>query len=187
MRVAFFGGSFNPPHVGHVLAASYALSVGFDKVLAVVVHQHAFPKQLESFEHRATMAELAFEPLPSVEVSRVEAQLPAPNFTLHTLQHLHAAHPEWRLRLLAGSDVLPDLERWHAFDEVARLAPLYLLGRIGHPVSGVPCLLPDVSSTNVRRQLQAASPDVEWLHQHVPASVLAYIEARGLFQPADEP
>lgn len=181
MKVAFFGGSFNPPHVGHVLAASYALSVGFDKVLAAVVNHHAFPKHLESFEHRAAMADAAFELLPAVEVSRIEAKLPAPNFTLHTLRHLYTQHPDWQLRLLVGSDVLQDLDRWHAFDEVSQLAPLYLLGRIGHPVSGVPSLLPDVSSTTVRDHLQSSSPDVDWLRQHVPERVLDYIEEHALY------
>jgi len=64
-----FGGSFDPPHVAHVLAASYALAVGnFERLLAVPVYRHAFDKKLASFEHRVAMCELAFAELPRVEV-----------------------------------------------------------------------------------------------------------------------
>lgn len=184
MKVAFFGGSFNPPHVGHVLAASYARSVGFDKVLVVVVHQHAFSKPLEEFEHRVEMARLAFEPLAGVEVSSIEARLPAPNYTVHTLQALLAERPDWQMRLLMGSDVLTEAAHWHAFEQVERLAPPFVLGRAGAPhpdAAGVE--LPDVSSTEVRACLSNAGDPAaaKWLDRHVPAAVLAYVQARRLY------
>lgn len=184
MKVAFFGGSFNPPHVGHVLAASYARSVGFEKVLVVVVHQHAFAKPLEAFEHRVEMARLAFEPLIGVEVSPIEATLPAPSYTLHTLQALLAEHPDWQLRLLMGSDVVGEAAQWHAFEQVERLAPPFVLGRSGAPhpdAAGV--LLPDVSSTEVRTYLQNANDQApaRWLQRHVPSAVLEYIRERRLY------
>lgn len=182
MNVAFFGGSFSPPHVGHVLAATYALSVGFDRVLAVVVKAHAFGKALAPFEQRAHMTELAFALLPQVEVSRIEATLPAPNYTLRTLQAVLAAHPDWKLHLLVGSDVMQDAPRWHAFDEVIRLAPLFVLDRAGQAGSRAP-LLPEVSSSQIRAHLATPTEAGErWLQRHVPASVLAYIHAAGLFR-----
>jgi len=59
--VAIYGGSFDPPHVSHVLAAVYALKIaGFERVLVVPVFEHAFHKQLTPFEHRTRMCELAF-------------------------------------------------------------------------------------------------------------------------------
>jgi len=181
VKVAFFGGSFNPPHVGHVLAASYALSIGFDRVLAVVVKDHAFGKPLVAFEHRARMTELAFTPLPDVEVSRVEAQLPTPNYTLLTLRAVIAAHPDWQLRLLVGSDVMREVDRWHSFDEVAKLAPLFLLDRAGHDAAGR-SILPEISSTQIRDCLAAPSAEAEaWLSRHVPASVLDYLRTHGLY------
>ncbi len=181
MKVAFYGGSFNPPHVGHVLAAAYALSVGFDKVLAVVVASHAFPKELAAFEHRARMAELAFAPISGVEVSRVEASLPSPSYTLQTLQLLHEQHPSWDLQLLVGSDVLADVERWHAFDEVKKLAPLFLLARAGHPSEELPTLLPEVSSTEIRARLGQNPKQDAWLSRVVPKGVLRYIEEHQLY------
>ncbi|HEX2730444.1 MAG TPA: nicotinate-nicotinamide nucleotide adenylyltransferase [Polyangiaceae bacterium] len=187
MRVAIFGGSFNPPHTAHVLAARYALEAGFDKVLAVVVHTHAFAKQLASFEHRVRMCELAFVGLERVEVSRIEQSLPAPNYTLTTVQAIAAAHPDWQLRLLVGSDVLKDVHAWHAFDEVVKRAPLLVLGRADdggvtevayHGI--VQAELPRVSSSEVRRALalvsngSATSGEREWLALHVPKGVLDY-------------
>ena len=115
MKVAFFGGSFDPPHVGHVLAAAYALSIGFDQVLVCVVKSHAFAKQLSAFETRVALARLAFAPLPGAVVTDIEATLPQPNYTLHTLRAIQAAHPDWRLRLLAGTEVAPAFDKCFGF------------------------------------------------------------------------
>ena len=77
-RVALFGGSFNPPHMGHVLAVAYVLGVGLvDRVLVVPVFEHALGKQLVPFQHRLEMARRAFGWLPRVEVSTIEEQLGA--------------------------------------------------------------------------------------------------------------
>jgi nicotinate-nucleotide adenylyltransferase len=184
MDVAFFGGSFNPPHVGHVLAASYALSLGFDKVVATVVNSHAFSKRLIAFEHRVAMARLAFEPLPDVLISEIEANLPAPNFTIHTLERLQAEHPEWRLRLLIGADVKTEFDQWHRAEDVRRIAPPLLLGRGGFESGELAVTLPTVSSTQARQELGACSPGKPasaWLCAHVPKRVLDYAITRGLY------
>jgi nicotinate-nucleotide adenylyltransferase len=185
MDVAFYGGSFDPPHVAHVLAASYVLATGsFARVLVVPVAAHALDKQLVAFEHRVRMCELALGWLPGVEVSRVEQSLPLPSRTLNTLKALKAAHPDWALRLVIGADVLLETQKWHAFEQVAGLAPPLVLGRVGvaHP-GAPPAILPDVSSTRVRELLaRRADPGVaEELHRLVPRAVLEYIEARGLY------
>ena len=75
-RVGVFGGSFNPPHVGHVLAAAYLLSMAaVDRVLVIPVFRHPFAKTLASFEDRLAMCQLAMTWLPQVEVSDIERQL----------------------------------------------------------------------------------------------------------------
>jgi nicotinate-nucleotide adenylyltransferase len=188
MRVAFFGGSFDPPHIGHVLAVTYALSVGsFERVLVVPVHEHAFDKHLHPFEDRVAMCRLAMAPLSKVEVSPLEASLPKPNYTLETLREILRQHPEYELSLVAGTDVLADSAKWHRFNEVRALAPPFPLARPGsaraegHAEVGT--LLPDVSSTRVRellhrRQEAEAARELALL---VPAGVLAYIAERGLY------
>jgi len=183
--VAIYGGSFDPPHVSHVLAAVYALKVGgFERVLVVPVFEHAFHKQLTPFEHRVRMCELAFEGIAGVEVTPVERELQTPSLTLRTLEHLAAAHPEWALRLLVGSDVLSETAKWHAFERVSALAPPYVVARPGyeHP-DGHALLLPDVSSTRVREALASpgAADHAALLAASVPSAVLEYLREQGLY------
>lgn len=77
-RVAVFGGSFNPPHVGHVLGVVYALSTApIDEVLVVPVYRHPFAKPLAPFADRLEMCRLALGWLPRVTISRVEEEASA--------------------------------------------------------------------------------------------------------------
>lgn len=194
VTVALFGGSFNPPHVGHVLSVAYARSAGLvEHVVCVPVFAHALGKQLAAFEHRVEMARLAFEWLPGVEVSRIEERLGTPSRTLDTIVALEVEHPNWDLRLMVGSDILGELHQWHAFAEIARRAPPLVLPRAGaDPSSALPRLLPEVSSTDVRARLGAwagngsatAPPELEAM---VPRAVLAYVRAHGLYGVPTEP
>lgn len=191
MRVGVFGGSFNPPHVAHVLAITYALSVGpLDRVLVVPVFRHPFAKDLTPYEHRLAMCQLAFGWLPRVDVSTVERELGGESLTLKTLEHLAQAHPEWRMRLIVGSDVLPDLPRWHRFDRVAELAEPLVIQRSGaapvadaagrSPASAAARpLLPELSSTEVRELF--ALRDHAALGALVPREVVAYATEHGLY------
>ncbi|MEP7049846.1 MAG: nicotinate-nicotinamide nucleotide adenylyltransferase [Pseudomonadota bacterium] len=183
--VAIYGGSFDPPHISHVLAAVYALKVGgFERVLVVPVFEHAFQKQLTPFRHRVRMCELSFSGIAGVEVSTVESALPTPSLTLNTLEHLIRTNPDWDLRLLIGSDVLGDTSKWHAFERVSALAPPFVMGRPGseHP-SARAALLPDVSSTAIRGALAARGSAVSetLLFSSLPRAVLAYIHEHGLY------
>jgi nicotinate-nucleotide adenylyltransferase len=185
MRLGVYGGSFDPPHVAHVLLAAYALAVGeFDRVLVVPVFAHAFNKALAPFEHRVRMCELAFEELPKVEISPIESELPTPSRTLATLERVAALYPGAELRLLVGTDVLRDVAKWHAFDAVSRLAPLFVVGRAGHDAAGR-FALPPVSSTRVRALCaNLEDPDARAeLAELLPAKVLRYVESQRLYAP----
>jgi nicotinate-nucleotide adenylyltransferase len=190
-RVAVFGGSFNPPHVAHVLAVVYALSTApVDEVLVVPVYRHPFSKELASFEDRLEMCRLALEWLPHVTVSTVERELGGESLTLNTVQHLAAEHPDWALRLLIGADVLGELPKWHRFDRIASIAPPLVLGRVGvvppasmpgnAPIPEAPLpVLPRVSSTEIRAAIAAG--DADSVRQRVPAAVLDYIGRHRLY------
>jgi nicotinate-nucleotide adenylyltransferase len=185
MQVAFYGGSFNPPHVGHVLAAAYLLSVRFDRVLVVPVYQHAFDKPLADFEDRLQMCELAMGWLPGVEVSGVEASLGVPSRTLRTLEYLTARHPDWIFRLVVGADQLIESEKWHGFERIVSLAPLFVLGRAGVEHPGVPRpVLPQVSSSQIRKLLaHRGDEDAEAeLGRLMPRGVLGFVEQHGLYR-----
>jgi nicotinate-nucleotide adenylyltransferase len=186
MEIGVFGGSFNPPHVSHVLAVAWVLcTAGLERVLVVPVFRHPFVKTLASFEDRVAMCRLAFEPVRGVEVSTVEADLEVPSLTIRTLEHLERENPDWRLRLVVGADVLDDAETWHAWDRVVAKAPLLVVGRAGvaRP-DAPPPIAPDVSSTEIRRWL-AVRRDAEasrMLDAFLPAKVRAYVEAHGLYR-----
>jgi len=189
--VGLFGGSFNPPHLGHVLSIAYVLSAELvERVLVVPVFEHALGKNLAPFAERLAMARLAFEWLPRVEVSDIEQSLGTPSRTLSTVRALSAQHPDWDLRLLVGSDILGEIHQWHAFAEIERRAPPLVLPRPGAGDSSQPApdtrLLPDISSTQVRARLAAwaatnAPEAAAEIEQLVPRPVLAYIRARGLY------
>lgn len=182
--VAFgvFGGSFDPPHLAHTLFAAYALAAhGLERVLVVPTFTHAFGKQLTPFDDRLRMCELAFGDLRRVEICDVERGLPAPNFTLHTLQALAARHANVQLHLLIGSDILGETQHWHDFASVARLAPPLVVERQG-ATSHDPeqPALPNISSTEIRKRIRAGERTSGWL----APSVADYIRAHGLYSAA---
>jgi nicotinate-nucleotide adenylyltransferase len=186
MRVALYGGSFNPPHVGHVLAVAYLTTIaGFERVIVVPVYEHAFEKSLLRYQTRVELCERAFALLKQVEVSTIECELPAPSYTISTVEALLSRHPDWRLELAVGADVLSEIDRWHRAPELKKLAPLYVMGRYGYEsfVSSAP-LLPEVSSTELRALLRGPlTPESEGkLRRLLPHSVLEFILANGLYR-----
>jgi nicotinate-nucleotide adenylyltransferase len=187
MRTAVFGGSFNPPHVAHQMACLHVLeTAGVDRVLWVPVGQHPFAKDVAPFEHRFEMCRLAAARFGAAAVvSRVESELPTPSRTLVTLRHLAAGSPGERFALVIGTDILPERDKWFGWAEIERLCEVVVVGRAGYPAPGVQVALPAVSSTEIRARL-ARREDVSGM---VPASVLGYLRAHGLYgagSPADD-
>ena len=182
MRVALFGGSFNPPHVAHQLAALYVLETApVDALWFVPAFEHAFGKPLVAFEDRLAMCELAAAALgPRVRVSDVEREIGGRSLTLRTVRRLTELHPEHAFSLVIGSDLLGDVSSWYGADELVRTIPFVVVGRSGAgPAAKAPAIaMPDVSSTAVRAALAAGQP-VDAL---VPRAVLDYILRKGLYK-----
>jgi nicotinate-nucleotide adenylyltransferase len=183
-RIGVLGGSFDPPHCGHVLLAAYALSVApVDGVLIVPAHAHAFGKSMAPFEHRVAMVRAAFsvlEPM-RVAVSEIERELPPPSFTYRTLEALVERLPHASFRMIVGSDIVKDTSRWTRIGRVTELAPFFVIGRGGHDapqVESAPLDLPEVSSTVVREALRNGG-SVRGL---LSSSVEAYVEAHRLYR-----
>jgi nicotinate-nucleotide adenylyltransferase len=170
MVVGVYGGSFNPPHVGHAMVAGWlGWTRRVDEVWLVPAFRHAFDKPLAPWERRLAACEaLARAVGPHVRVSTVEAELPTPSFTIQTLDALAARFPADTFRLVVGSDVLPQTRQWRAWDQIQRRFTPLAVGRVGFAdVPGAPTF-PPVSSTEIRRRL-AAGEAVDHL---VPAAVL---------------
>jgi nicotinate-nucleotide adenylyltransferase len=180
-ELAILGGSFDPPHLGHVFLAAYALAVGgVERVLVVPVFEHAFAKPLSPFAHRLTMCELAFRDLRRVEVSALERELGGVSRTLRLIDALAQRYPHHRLRTLIGTDILAESHRWQGFAEIERRAPLLVAGRSGHEpadaaISGP--LLPAISSSEIRARLGAGEDPGGLL----PREVLRYAREQRLY------
>lgn len=181
MQVALLGGSFNPPHVGHLIGAHFVRATQpVDEVWFLPAHRHPFGKELVSFEHRVRMCELLCADTSGwLKVSEVEREVGGEGRTVDTLEYLRTRYPSFQFTLVIGSDILRDLPKWKAFDRIQQLARVLVLHRAGYPAKeafGPP--LVEVSSTEIRALFERGqSPD-----QLVPASVLAYAKANRLYQ-----
>ena len=181
-EIAIFGGSFDPPHFGHVVLALYALSLGdVERVIVAPTFQHAFNKPLAPFEHRIAMCQLAFADLSRVEVSPIERELGGTSRTLRLITELEKRLSGHGLRLLVGADILHETFRWQGFDQIRVRAPLLVAGRASHPHPDLDPRtpsLPDVSSTAVRAALENGEDVSHW----VPREVCRYLEQHPLYR-----
>jgi nicotinate-nucleotide adenylyltransferase len=179
-EIALLGGSFNPPHVAHVMAAWWALATQeVREVWLLPSFRHPFGKQLAPFQDRVRMCELAVAAIRGAHVCTVEAELAADPLCgkmARTLEHLVAKHPDRRFALVVGADILPDTDQWYRFDRVQALARLLVVGRQGYPGGEGPAL-PAISSTGIRERL-ARGEDVSAL---VPRRVVEYAAEHGLY------
>lgn len=183
MHVAIFGGSFNPPHVAHQMAALYVLeTAGVDELWLVPAVRHAFGKSLAPFADRLAMCQRAAAGLgPRVQVSAIERDLGEESRTLRTIRRLQQDHPSTAFSLVIGADLLGEVASWSGGAELQRTVPFIVVGRAGFP-SGGAVDLPAVSSRQVRAAL-AAGQDVAGL---VPRAVLDYISSHNLYKAGEE-
>jgi len=186
MLTAVFGGSFDPPHIGHLLAITAVLSLGrADDILMIPCVAHPFGKAAAPFDDRMAMCRLVAAEVPAgrAAVSDIERRRGLSGRTLDTLLAVRQEQPDRELRFLVGADILEEKDRWHRFDEIERLAPLIIVGRVAGEsrlagAGGVLLPVAEVSSTEVRRMI-AAREDCSNL---VIPPVLGYIDKKGLYR-----
>lgn len=192
-RVGIFGGTFDPPHVAHVVLAAAAMHQLALSVLVVTVAgvpwQKIGSREISSGETRLKMAQAAFSEVEGVEVSDMELRRTGNSYTVDTLHELSA--PDTDLVLLLGSDAAAGLDTWSRHEEIASLASIAVFPRRGHETSTPPNAfawelleLPglEVSSTDIRERVRSASP-IEGL---VPPAVRRIVEDEALYRlPAD--
>lgn len=188
MRVALFGGSFNPPHIGHVLNACYVLGAyPVDELwlMPVFAHPFASKRRLAPFEDRLEMCRQAFAPFGGrIRVTRIEEEAPPGSKTVDVLEWLLPRHPGDRFSLVVGSDILREKHLWKRFDRIEELAELIVVPRAGYPDSSLKGpFMPEVSSTLIREMLSRGEDPGELL----PEGVRRFLKARpGLFGPGDK-
>ncbi len=133
-RLGILGGTFDPPHIAHLVMADQALTqLKLERVLFVPAGQppHKLDRAVSSVEHRVAMTQLAIAGDERLELSRVDVDRPGPHYTADMLALVRAAQPEAELYLIIGSDSLHDLSLWHAPARVIAQARLAVMRRPG--------------------------------------------------------
>jgi nicotinate-nucleotide adenylyltransferase len=206
-RIGIFGGTFDPPHIGHVAGACAVQdALSLDRLLLVVANdpwQKSPSRKITPAEDRFAMAQALSEEIPGAEASRIEIDRGGPSFTVMTAETLlnqasEAGRPPPEISLVVGADLVPDLETWERADDLKRLVTLVVVSR--PPVSPAgngdpgrassPHVAPpgwkvtwvdgpsvDVSSSAVRARLEAG----DRVDDVVPAEVVHCIRRRNLY------
>ena len=199
MRLGLLGGTFNPPHIGHLVCAQEAhAQLGLDRVLLVPVHTppHKETDGDPGVEVRVALCEAAVAGDERLGVSRAEADVPGRSYTVDTLNRLHEARPEDQLTFIVGGDMAASLPQWREPQAILELCTIGAAARDGvgrdEVLEGLDRELPgasdrirffdmpriDISSTLIRRRVAAGEP-VRYL---VPDGVAATIEREGLYR-----
>jgi nicotinate-nucleotide adenylyltransferase len=186
MKLGVFGGTFDPPHIGHLIAAQEVhFRLGLDRTLWIpaATPPHKRDRETTPGEVRLEMVRAAIAGDDRFEASDLELRRGGVSYTVDTLRELGERHPGAALHLILGSDQLAQIDTWRAWDEIRTLATVVGYGRDGDTASdaeGVTLVtVPrvDVASTDVRRRVGAGEP-VGYL---VPAGVEALIRRAGLY------
>lgn len=199
MTVGIFGGTFDPPHLGHLAAAQEALETcGLQRVLFMPSERNPLKldNQISPTHHRLAMTELAIGDDLRYELSRADIGGDGPSFTVDLLERL-TLQPEIgpELAFIGGMDILHELHRWRDPQRLLKLARLIVITRPGQrtlPPEDLDIRLPGasrrvtivetpgvaVSSTDLRARV-AAGRSIRYL---VPDAVAAYIQEHGLYR-----
>ncbi len=190
-RLGVMGGTFDPVHHGHLVAASEAAArFELDEVVFVPTGQPSFKQhqQVSPAEHRYLMTVIATASNPRFTVSRVDVDRPGLTYTVDTLRDLREARPDAELFFISGADAIEQILTWKDADELWKMAHFVAVSRPGHnlDVDGLPAGVVStlevpalaISSTDCRRRAEAGQP-VWYL---VPDGVVQYIAKHGLYR-----
>lgn len=196
MKLGLLGGTFNPPHIGHLVCAAEACDqLGLDEVAFIPVNQPPHKEIVDDpgVEARVALTRLAVQGDSRFWVSRVDADVPGRSYTLDTLRRLHESSPADELTFIMGGDMAHSLPTWHEPEAVLSLATLGVAEReeirradIIQQLAGLagadqirffdmPRL--DISSSAIRLRVAQGRP-IRYL---VPDPVAEYIAAEGLY------
>jgi nicotinate-nucleotide adenylyltransferase len=191
------GGTFDPPHYGHLaLAENARVQLQLDRVLFVPAGQppHKPNRPTTPAHHRAAMVQAAIADHPAFALSRVDLDRPGPHYTVETLALLRQAYPGADLYFLIGGDGLAEFPTWRDSASIVRQARLAVMQRAGWETDlealerGIPGIRErvvwldaphlDIASTDLRRRVRAGLP----LRYLVPPPVEAYVREHGLYR-----
>jgi nicotinate-nucleotide adenylyltransferase len=197
-RIGIFGGTFDPPHLGHLILASEARTqLNLTRLLWVLtpISPHKIHRPLTGMAHRLEMVQCAISDEPTFELSTIEFDRPAPQYTVDTLDLIQRQRPAADLILLLGGDNLRGLTTWHRpADVVAACREIGVMRRPGESVqlSTLEAALPglqekvrfveapllQISSREVRRRIMEGLP----FRYFLPSAVYDYIQINNLYR-----
>jgi nicotinate-nucleotide adenylyltransferase len=194
MRLGIMGGTFDPIHYGHLVAAEEArLRLGLDHVSFVPCGRPPHKKDyvVSDPEHRYAMTLIATCNNPCFDTSRVELEREGPSYSVDTLRHFRAANAEAQLFFITGADAVRELLTWHEPQELVALCHLIAvkrpgyalgdlereLGALARSVSALDAPGVDISSSEIRQRI-ARGESIRYL---TPEAVEAYIFKHGLY------
>ncbi len=197
MRLGVFSGTFDPPHLGHLILAEEARwQLQLDRVLWVLTPISPFKtnQTISPIEQRLALLEVALTLEPAFEISRVEIDRPPPQYTVNTLQLLKRHYEPAELIYLIGGDALADLPRWHHPQELVATADeigvmrrpmdelnlgnlLRILPGLDGKIRFVEAPLLEISSSDIRRRIREGKPYRFFL----PEKVAELIKNRGYY------
>ncbi|WP_040325246.1 nicotinate-nucleotide adenylyltransferase [Candidatus Aquiluna sp. IMCC13023] len=188
-RIGVMGGTFDPIHHGHLVAASeVAAALSLDEVVFVPTGQPWHKKAVSSAEHRYLMTVIATAANPQFTVSRIDIDRPGVTYTVDTLRDLSSLMPDADLVFISGADAIAQILAWKEIDEIWPLAEFIAVSRPGHKlelpeapegnisVLEVPAL--SISSTNIRQRAGDSKP----IWYLVPDGVVQYIAKHKLYE-----
>lgn len=196
MKIGVYGGSFNPVHYGHLIAASEAkLLAKLDEVWFVPCAVHPFGKKMISFEHRVAMLKLALRPYTHFKLITVERRLAkryGKNYSIDTMRYLASTYQEHALYFIIGSKLLPQLPRWKGYDMLKKevrfvVVPInnkaHLEGEAARVFSELNAIyLKNATTTSISASLvrKRLASGLEVAHL-LPEKVLRYIRRHALY------
>jgi nicotinate-nucleotide adenylyltransferase len=191
VKIGMLGGTFDPPHIAHLIAAELAMGqFGLDKMLFVPAAQSPLKtrKDISSANDRLEMTRLAIQDNPKFEVSRVELDREGASYTIDTIKALHQQLPPTEIYLLIGRDQYEQFESWRQPYDIVKLVRLVVMDRPGSPaksstgfdsaVSYLKMPLLEISATEIRRRVAKG----ESIRYQVPEAVRTYIAEHRLYQ-----
>jgi nicotinate-nucleotide adenylyltransferase len=192
-RIGLLGGTFDPPHLGHLVVAEAVRDVlDLDEVWLLVAGDPWMKNGQSLAHHRVSMARLAAEGNPALVVDDRETRRDGPTYSADTLTELHAEHPDDAFTFIVGADTAAHMPKWDRVEQALALADWVMVGRPGtdwprHDLAGqlrvveVPGI--DISSSDVRDRIR----DGRSVRYLVPQAVLDYIDEHRLYRAADRP
>lgn len=195
MDVGLFGGSFNPPHIAHLIVAEVVRDqFDLEEVWWIpnATPPHKPHTELVSVEHRLAMTRRVVEGNPAFHLREIEVQREGASYTVETIRALQEEHSDTEFALILGSDSLDYFSTWHRPDEIADRVPLIVYKRPGviesvaaprfaNHVHYVAAPVMEISGTEVRARCRAGRT-IRYL---VPEPVRAYIEAYDLYRNSE--